>query len=421
MRNYGDMNVKEYNEMNNSRGINMDGMLNDQALTNTENRTLKWFLGMFYIIFFLYEFYFQFIYIPYRDEDSASLSAWNYVIYILMILLLPVSKILVKKGKLFLVKYVFVASYLCIALINEIYIYFNSGMEYQSGNVVEVVLVLFAPIFVNSHFFWFVSIGIGLKYGVAGLLFHSSEALFPLSLVFVISGVSYIILRRFQVYVGAIETSYNNQLTGIVRGVIATIELKDPYTRGHSERVAFYAKSLAAALNRFSQNELNAFNYACLLHDIGKVNIPDSILMKPTRLTTEEYEVIKTHPVSGAEAIQKVDGLKMDIDVIKYHHERWDGQGYPEQLSGEEIPLLARVVAIADAFDAMTSSRSYRNALALDDAYRRIIEGKGTQFDPKLVEVFQAVFPDWVKFHQSYKWADEAPLQHNVNGKEVSK
>ena len=154
---------------------------------------------------------------------------------------------------------------------------------------------------------------------------------------------------------------------------------------------------------------MNAFNYACLLHDIGKVNIPDSILMKPGKLSKEEFNVIKTHPKVGAEAIIKVRGLEDSIDVIKSHHERWDGKGYPEQLIGDKIPYLARIVSIADTFDAMTSSRSYRAAMPVEEAYKRILEGKGTQFDPSLVDLFNEVFSDWVSFHLEYQWAETHP------------
>ena len=121
---------------------------------------------------------------------------------------------------------------------------------------------------------------------------------------------------------------------------------------------------------KFSKEEQKSFYYACLLHDIGKVNIPDQILMKPGKLTKEEFEIIKSHPVVGEEAVKNVEGIRDSICVIRSHHERWDGKGYPDQLEGEEIPLLARVSAIADAFDAMTSSRSYREAMPVEEAYR---------------------------------------------------
>ena len=132
----------------------------------------------------------------------------------------------------------------------------------------------------------------------------------PIILVIILSVMSFFLLVRFQGYVRAISNSYDNQLEGIVKGVIATLELKDPYTRGHSERVAKYALILANEIGKLSNDEQKSFYYACLLHDIGKVNIPDQILMKPGRLTSEEFEIIKTHPVVGAEAVKNVDGIK---------------------------------------------------------------------------------------------------------------
>jgi putative nucleotidyltransferase with HDIG domain len=188
----------------------------------------------------------------------------------------------------------------------------------------------------------------------------------------------------------------------MVKGIIATLELKDPYTRGHSERVAGYALLLAKETGGFTKEELKSFNYACLLHDIGKIHIPDQILMKPSGLTQEEFEIIKNHTVVGAEAVQQVEGLDRSISVIRSHHECWDGKGYPDQLQGEQIPLLARIVSIADAFDAMTSTRSYRAAMPVEEAYKRIIEGQGTQFDPHLVDVFKTAYPSWVDFHNSF-------------------
>jgi HD-GYP domain-containing protein (c-di-GMP phosphodiesterase class II) len=395
---------------------------NQQAFINTENRTLKWFLALFYVIYFFYEIFYQGFYKDFiLGGGAAGPGILNYVMYALIWGLLPITYLLLKRGRLFAVKYFFVASYFVISFICESAIFFASDESFRSGNAAEILLLLFAPIFVNMNFFLFVFGGLFLKYLVTGLLLGVTEVIFIIALVIILALISLFILKRFQVYVGAIQTAYNNQLEGIVKGVIATIELKDPYTRGHSERVAFYAKTLATSLNRFTKPELTSFYYACLLHDIGKVSIPDAILMKPGRLTAEEYEVIKTHPDVGTDAIRRVDGLNMSIEVIKYHHERWDGTGYPEQLKGKDIPLLARVVTIADAFDAMTSSRSYRSALSVEDAYSRIVEGKGSQFDPELVEAFQKIFPEWVNYHQTYDWFNGNPLQNKAGGKEVAR
>ena len=171
---------------------------------------------------------------------------------------------------------------------------------------------------------------------------------------------------------------------------------------------------LAKEIDKFSKEEQKSFYYACLLHDIGKVHIPDQILMKPGKLTIEEFEIIKSHPSVGAEAVKNVEGIKDCICVIRSHHERWDGKGYPDQLKEEEIPLLARVTSIADAFDAMTSSRSYETAMPVEEAYQRIIDGKGSQFDPMLVEEFKKVFPAWVEFHEKYQWTKEWELPKEV-------
>ncbi|MED3562981.1 HD-GYP domain-containing protein, partial [Bacillus xiapuensis] len=296
-------------------------------------------------------------------------------------------------------KYIYFISYTSLTLLNDIVTFIGKPELFKSGNAVEIFWLLLSPIFVNTQFFKVVIIGLIFKYIADGLIIQTPNVLISLLLLAIISVFSYILLNRFQSYVKAIKNSYDHQLVGIVKGVIATLELKDPYTRGHSERVASYAVGLAKQVGKFTDEDLKSFNYACLLHDIGKINIPDRILMKPTSLTKEEYEIIKSHTTVGAEAVSKVIGL--NIEVIRSHHERWDGKGYPDQLKGNEIPYLARIAAIADAFDAMTSTRSYRAALSLEEAYQRILDGKGSQFDPQLVTAFEKVFPLWKQIHNT--------------------
>ncbi|MFD1779008.1 HD-GYP domain-containing protein [Fredinandcohnia salidurans] len=371
-------------------------------LSSEEKGTLKWFLGLFYLIMIVYDLFYYIIYPKFVTGTSPGLpSKFGYVVYIIMFLLIPVAIYLSKKDKLYLTKYVVVITYMVLSILNDVSFYLNSSYEYKSGNLAEMFIVLFSPIFVSKRFYYVVTIGEFIRYLIIGGILRTSDAFFPLILTAVFSVIALIFLFRFQSYVQAVKTSYNEQLEGMVKGVIAALELKDPYTRGHSERVASYALSLAKEVKEFTNEELMAFNYACLLHDIGKVNIPDQILMKPSKLTKEEFEVIKTHPVVGAEAVKNIEGLKGNISVIRSHHERWDGKGYPDNLQGENIPYLARIVAIADAFDAMTSSRSYRSALPAEEAYKRIIEGQGTQFDPNLVETFKEVFPTWEKILQN--------------------
>jgi putative nucleotidyltransferase with HDIG domain len=376
----------------------------DTELRNEEQRTLTWFIALFYFISITYDIFYYFIRPKYLIGGSVGFSnIFNYWIYFIMFMLILVAFFLNRNKQEYLIKYVYSGSYLLLTFVNDFTTYFGTDKEFASGNIAEMFLILFAPIFVNNRFFWFVSAGTMIKYLLLAIVLKSSDAILPVIIVIVLSLISYILLNRFKGYVAAVKNSYDHQIVGIVKGVIATLELKDPYTRGHSERVAEYAQVLAEETGMFTKEELKAFNYACLLHDIGKIHIPDVILMKPTNLTIEEYEIIKTHPVVGAEAVADVEGLKNHINVIRSHHERWDGKGYPDQLKDKEIPIPARVVAIADAFDAMTSSRSYRSAMPLEVAYSRIIEGKGTQFDPELVEVFEGIFAEWTKIHNKYQ------------------
>lgn len=373
----------------------------DPNIRNEESRTLKWFLIVFYIISISFDLIYKIIaqYIPQlKNESPDKLIFW---IYLVMFALIPIAIYLNKKQKQHLIKYIYFISYTTLTILNDIVTFISSPSDYQSGNAVEIYWLLLSPVFVSKRFVMVVSIGLILKYIVVGLIIKAPIVLLGILLIAILSFLSFILLYRFESYVKAVKTSYDQQLIGIVKGVIATLELKDPYTRGHSERVASYALVLAKETGKFRDEELKSFNYACLLHDIGKIHIPDQILMKPTSLTKEEYEIIKSHTNVGAEAVSKVVGLDNSIEVIRSHHERWDGRGYPDQLKGEEIPYLARIAAIADAFDAMTSTRSYRSALTIDEAYKRILEGKGSQFDPEIVEEFQKAFPIWRKIHNT--------------------
>ena len=378
-------------------------------IPHEEKRTVKWYLLISYILIIGWDLFYYYIspkYIETNEVIGLPNNIW-YLNYILLLVILPIGYYLSKVNKQDWIKYVFIISYFSVSFLVDIVSFFGNNHGYKSGNVVEIFLILSLPIFLNTKYFWSVTLGFTLKYIATGVLLKTSLVVVPIVLLIILSGLSFFLLLRFQGYVRAVSTSYDNQLEGIVKGVIATLELKDPYTRGHSERVAKYALMFANEIGKFSSEEQKSFYYACLLHDIGKVNIPDQILMKPGKLTNEEFEIIKTHPVVGAEAVKNVEGIKNSIYVIRSHHERWDGKGYPDQLKGEEIPLLARVSAIADAFDAMTSSRSYRDAMPFEEAYNRIIKGQGSQFDPMLVEKFKKIYPDWIIFHQNYPWTEK--------------
>lgn len=162
-----------------------------------------------------------------------------------------------------------------------------------------------------------------------------------------------------------------------------TVEAKDPYTRGHSDRVSEYAVLLGKKLN-LPNEDIEKLKIGGLFHDIGKIGIPDSILLKESKLTDEEYLKIKEHPVIGYNILENADMFKNILDIVKYHHERFDGNGYPEKLAGTNIPYLARIASVVDSFDAMTSRRSYRDSLPMDVVKSEILQNFGSQFDPEI-------------------------------------
>jgi len=172
-----------------------------------------------------------------------------------------------------------------------------------------------------------------------------------------------------------------------VRALTSAIDASDPYTRGHSERVTHYSVAIARAM-RLSERRVQAIEYAGFLHDMGKIGINQGILTKPGSLTEDEWQAMREHPAIGARIVSDLDFLKGAREVVLYHHERYDGKGYPEGLAGEQIPLEARITKVADAFDAMMSDRPYRAALGLDKAINELERGKGTEFDPTVVDAF---------------------------------
>lgn len=180
-----------------------------------------------------------------------------------------------------------------------------------------------------------------------------------------------------------LEKAYLDTI-GILR---QTVEAKDPYTRGHSDRVSEYSVLIGKKLG-LDENTLHILKIGGLFHDIGKIGIPDSILLKESKLNDEEYSQIKNHPMIGVHILGGVLLFEDIIPIVKYHHERFDGRGYPSQLSGTDIPYVARIAAVADTFDAMTSKRSYRNALPIDVVRAEIEKCSGTQFDPDIAKAF---------------------------------
>ena len=183
--------------------------------------------------------------------------------------------------------------------------------------------------------------------------------------------------------VGELKTTYLR----VVQTLAFVVEAKDEYTRYHLERCREYGTALAEIVDpALATPEVQ---YGFLLHDVGKIGVPESILSKPGPLNTEEMRLMRLHPLNGVHIVQQMNFLTDDaIDVIRHHHERFDGEGYPDRLKGDAIPLVARVFSVVDAFDAMTTDRPYRKALTIPEALRRLQAGAATQFDPDVVGSF---------------------------------
>lgn len=197
-----------------------------------------------------------------------------------------------------------------------------------------------------------------------------------------------------QVYNDYINSLQNIQNTELEKERLASIEIlrrtvdaKDSYTRGHSDRVSKYSCLIGEKL-KLCKEDIELLKIGGLFHDIGKIGIPDNILLKTEKLTNDEYNEIKKHPLIGSHILENSNIFKNIIPIVLYHHEKFDGTGYPKKLKGTNIPFLSRIVAVADSFDAMTSKRAYRNSLPLNIVKLEFEKYSGTQFDPKIVKVF---------------------------------
>ena len=192
------------------------------------------------------------------------------------------------------------------------------------------------------------------------------------------------------------QINSQNHLEEIAKSLAGAIDAKDPYTKGHSTSVSRYSEALARAVN-LPENEVERISLGALLHDVGKIGIPENVLKKPDKLSDDEWNIMKQHPVIGAEKVLKPnESLRDLIPIVKYHHEHVDGTGYPEHLKGDQIPLSAKIVAVADAFHALVSDRPYRKGLGLDVACDILLQGAGKQWDSDLVNKFIQIAPSLV-------------------------
>lgn len=249
----------------------------------------------------------------------------------------------------------------------------GTGVGLRTGMGIKETLVALQP---GSYWVSLVVLGL-LGYVMAYLIAMGSWA--GLLLLVLPFGLT---RRIFRVYLELSE-AYNST----VKSLVAAIEAKDPYTRGHSERVAVYARTLAESL-RLSAADAQLVERAALLHDVGKIGVRLSTLTSPSGLTSEEFREIRCHPTIGGDLLEGVEFLSDVVPIVRHHHERVDGSGYPDALVGDDIPLLSRVLAVADSYDAMTSDRAYRPRMTEDEARDEMVRVADSQLEARLVKAF---------------------------------
>ena len=262
---------------------------------------------------------------------------------------------------------------IAIVIATVVYYYVNALLVGTGISIIrhkrlrEVLHANYSAIAVGTLAFGLVGLLLGALYFVIGFW----------AMVFII--VPILLARRTLQATARMDEAYESTLSALV----TAIEAKDAYTRGHAERVSKLTTMIARELG-FSEKEVHSIRIAALMHDVGKLVVSTAILTKPGKLTDEEYEHMKWHPIFGCEVIEEIDFLRDGeaVNAVRHHHERLDGRGYPDNLFGDDVPLTARVVMVADAFDSMTSTRTYRFAKSVDDCLKELRRCAATQFDP---------------------------------------
>ncbi|HLS52640.1 MAG TPA: HD-GYP domain-containing protein, partial [Tissierellaceae bacterium] len=284
------------------------------------------------------------------------------------------------------------------------HVYVISGGVVEEFHLMQTILILFIGIIVNSVVIsTLISITEGKKFtevcfsslkgimlnagsvGILGIIMALAHLSYGFGAVVLFFGPLLLARHSFKLYI-----DMRNVYISTIETLGKIIEAKDPYTSGHANRVKKYSIMLAEAYG-LDYDRIQNIKRAAVLHDIGKIAINDNILHKSTKLTQSEFAHIMKHPTVGADIISEMDFLKDVADIIRYHHERYDGTGYPEGIGGDEVPLEAYILAIADAYDAMTTDRPYRKALERKEALKEIGKNAGSQFHPSLAEKFISI------------------------------
>jgi len=272
------------------------------------------------------------------------------------------------------------------------------------GDLVPIVVGALVYFILNSSF---IAIVAGLSQGISpvdiwfsrvGSVVINYLVLIPLAVLIAVlyirDGIPAVLLLAIPLALARFSFQQFTNMRSIylqtIKAIVAAVDAKDSYTRGHSDRVREMCVAIAREL-KLPEREQEVIEYMALLHDTGKIGVSEAILHKPGRLTDEEYRVIQEHPIIGARVVSEVDFFKRASDIVRHHHEWYNGEGYPDGLKGDEIPLGARIIAVADAFDAMTSHRPYRRTRSVDEALEELKANAGRQFDPRVVEAFLRV------------------------------
>jgi HD-GYP domain-containing protein (c-di-GMP phosphodiesterase class II) len=256
--------------------------------------------------------------------------------------------------------------------------------------LLDLGISLAVPMFFKNKMIGIV--GIGKKVNERD---YTSDELKLLTALVNLSAVSVETARLF--------TLTKDTYSGVVKSLVSAIEAKDRYTRGHTERVTRYTSIFGTHLG-LNEDEMQTLMFGTVLHDVGYIGVREEIIRNPNGITDNERNELERHPEIGVSIIRKLPFMEESIDIVKYHHERYDGRGYPEGLKGDDIPYYARILAICDAFDAMTSERRYRGARSLGEAAQELRDHAGTQFDPELTEAFlQLIDKKRIKIIQDVK------------------
>ncbi len=209
----------------------------------------------------------------------------------------------------------------------------------------------------------------------------------------------------------AMVSELQRTYAGTMHALSALLDARDASTQGHSQRVVQYTLAIAHALGITNREQLQIIHYGALLHDVGKIGVPDAVLRKPTTLTAEEWIEMRKHPEIGYQMLKNIDFLQKALPIVRYHHERWDGSGYPHGLTGAMIPLEARIFALADSFDALLSERPYKRGLTHEQAVARLVADRGTHFDPEVMDAFlQIAEEEWRRIRETVSVIDRGLL-----------